>query len=388
MLFEEEIQVDSSPVVIPPREKSLWLDKLFSQEKILHRLNLTLDAGRFPHCSLISGPSGSGQLIFALHIVQHLFCKHENKPCGVCDACFKVNQLVHPDLHFSYPTVGAKSLSTSVIDIWRTTLKHNPYINIQHWLEKLDQEGKQGNITADECRNIIERISFRPYEADKTILILWLPEYLGKEGNILLKLLEEPPANAYIILVTENKNQLIQTITSRTQEFRLMPIQMEEAAKKLSALFQLSYDHAYATLTACESDFSLAMRVAADTKNQYMELGRSMLQRTYKGDAAEMIEWIDAFSNLSKDEQKFFINFLTQLFSLTLRIKNKVLVVSENENSILSYAGKLSASLTFDKIEELTKLLDDTSLYISRNANTKILILDLLIKFRNIIRKN
>ena len=56
------------------------------------------------------------------------------------------------------------------------------------------QKISQGNITSDECEDILRKMSLKSFEAEYKILIMWMPEMLGKEGNKLLKLIEEPPA--------------------------------------------------------------------------------------------------------------------------------------------------------------------------------------------------
>ena len=77
-------------------------------------------------------------------------------------------------------------------------------MNVYQWLQHIKAENKQGNITKEECESIIRKLSLRTYEGKYKVLIMWMPEYLGKEGNRLLKLIEEPPTNTVFLLVAEN----------------------------------------------------------------------------------------------------------------------------------------------------------------------------------------
>ena len=72
-------------------------------------------------------------------------------------------------------------------------------MNITQWMSQLDAENKQANINAKECNNIIKKLALKSFESEYKILLMWLPEYLGKEGNRLLKLIEEPPENTLLV---------------------------------------------------------------------------------------------------------------------------------------------------------------------------------------------
>src|SRR5215204_3988792 len=132
----------------------------------------------------------------------------------------KVRDMVHPDIHCTYPVItkktGTPPISTDWIHEWRQFISSNPYGNVYDWLQFIEAENKQGNITAQECNDIIRKLNLKSFESEYKVLIVWMPEYLGNEGNKLLKLIEEPPANTLFILVTENESQILPTILSRT----------------------------------------------------------------------------------------------------------------------------------------------------------------------------
>ena len=100
-------------------------------------------------------------------------------------------------------------------------LLSHPYGNVYDWLQFLGAENKQGNITAEECNQIIHKLSLKSFESRYKILIMWMPEFLGKEGNKLLKLIEEPPPDTLFIFVAEDENAILPTILSRTQLIKI-----------------------------------------------------------------------------------------------------------------------------------------------------------------------
>lgn len=140
----------------------------------------------------------------------------------------KAQGMVHPDIHFSYPVItkkpGSPPLSTDYITEWREFIKQLPYCNVYDWLQFIGAENKQGNISAHECNDIIRKLSLKSFESGYKTLVMWMPEYLGKEGNKLLKLIEEPPANTLFILVAESESNILSTILSRCQLVKIPAI--------------------------------------------------------------------------------------------------------------------------------------------------------------------
>ncbi len=382
MLFPEEDLIVEE-VRFP---KELWKDSILSQGDVLHILYKVLQAGKYPHCSLISGPPGSGQLLVGLHLAQTLLCKDENKPCGTCQSCYKVNQMMHPDLNFSFPTVGAGAVCVDHYQEFRNSVKKNPYMNVQNWLKDADAENKQANITAAEAKSVIERMGFKPYEANCNVMLIWLPEYLGKESNILLKLLEEPPGNAYIILLSEDSKALLTTIKSRAQEYRLRPVDSSDLKNFLIKNYKLGAGAAEEYALASEGNVSLCLNWIEEEGIQQMELIRHMFKAAYVKDPLSYMEWIEKISTLNRDEIKQFFSFLNVLLDLCLKSSNRV--QGQGDNELLAYAAKISSQLDTLAIEKIADMLDECHFAIGRNANLRILLLDYLIKLSGFLRKN
>ena len=108
-----------------------------------------------------------------------------------------------------------------------------PYGNVYDWLQFIGAENKQGNITANECNDIIRKLNLKSFESGYKILIMWMPEYLGNEGNKLLKLIEEPPPNTLFILVAENEALVLPTIVSRCQLIKIPALETADIEEAL-----------------------------------------------------------------------------------------------------------------------------------------------------------
>ncbi|HSU27064.1 MAG TPA: hypothetical protein VLJ68_01705, partial [Chitinophagaceae bacterium] len=231
-------------------------EDVIGQQDVKNQLAGLVQNNRLSHALLFLGKEGNGALPLAIALAQYLVCEkvsqqssansQQSNPslfgeepvvhqtdtspvsdsCGVCPSCVRSAKLIHPDIHFSYPTVtkkpGEKPIATDFITEWRQFIEETPYGNLFDWTEAIkEKENSQAKITAAECNDIIHKLNLKSFESGYKTLVMWIPELMGKEGNILLKLIEEPPADTLFILVTENESLLLPTIVSRCQ---LIPI--------------------------------------------------------------------------------------------------------------------------------------------------------------------
>lgn len=366
----------------------MQFDDLIGQERTKHFL-LQLAAGeRIPHALLFLGPTGSGNLALALSFAQLLQCENPGPrgACGHCNACHKSAAFVHPDIHFSFPTVGANAVSTNYLKEWRAFLGNNPYNDVNAWLQQLGADNKQGNITKDECNAIIKKLSLSIFEGKYKILLMWLPEYLGKEGNRLLKLIEEPPEQTIFLLAAENQEAILNTILSRCQLVKTDLLSDEEVAQGLEQRRGIDASRARQVAFLAGGDFGVALGLADNPDNDDAHLLLDWLRKCWRGHPVELVKWTENFSQLGRENQKQFLqyglHFLREmLFLLTTRDTNLRLRPEE-----LSTAQNMAKVLDFEKITQLVSLLNDNIYYIERNANPKTLFLDTSIAMHGIFK--
>ena len=153
------------------------------QTKLKENLLANMAIGRLPHAVLLEGNVGFGSLAMGMAIAQYLLCDNPtaNDSCGKCPHCTKNEKLVHPDVHFTFPTVGSKMKSDHFIKEWRESVINNPFISLRDWMDVLKAENKLPNITKDECQNIIRKLNLKAFAGKKKVQIIYLAEYLGKE---------------------------------------------------------------------------------------------------------------------------------------------------------------------------------------------------------------
>ena len=367
---------------------------IIGQESIRQQLIQAVQQNRLSHAMLLLAPEGAGGLSLALAFSQYLVCenKQEHDACGQCSACIKASRYIHPDIHFSYPVIprkpGDKPLSTDYATEWREFIGTHPYGNAYDWLQFIGAENKQGNITANECHDIIRKLSLKSFESQYKILLMWMPEYLGNEGNRLLKLIEEPPPNTLFILVAENQEQILATILSRTHLIRVNPLPKEVLVEALVNRAKAAPAKARQAATIAMGNYREAMYLLQNAEDDYHELLRNWLNYIFTGNRSALQAWIEqiASTKMGRENQKQFLRYFINLLEHSLRLQfidRQQLAFSEEE---MDFAAKLNKLANLRQMESIMQLLDNACYHIERNANAKLLFHALSIRLQYIFK--
>lgn len=345
------------------------------------QLILGVQKNQVPHAQIFLGSEGSGGLPMALAYATYIMCENRGNEdsCGQCRQCVKNNKWIHPDMHFSFPSVNVKGslkrsdiTSTHFLPQWRKMLDSQPYMGISEWVDFVSTDTSLPNINVRECNEIIQKLSMMSYESPYKILIMWLPEYLGNEGNRLLKLIEEPAENTIIILVAENQDKILSTILSRCRIIKIPPFDTSEIQQYLTHVESLDTESATEWAHLSEGNLNKALNFARKSEKGYSSLWVEWLRSAYKNHAADIQNVILQITSLTKDEQINFyyygLHFLRQMMFMQHAPSEKVML-SAREKDI---AQKLSSLLDTGKSEAIAELLGEAIDNVSRNVNMKI----------------
>ncbi len=356
--------------------------QITGKSQVKNALVNQVDKQRIPHAQIFLSKEGSGSLAIALAYASYILCKNKSNDdsCGKCNSCIKSYKYIHPDVHFSFPVVklGDKKRSeTTSVDFlpkWREILNTNPFFSINQWLQFIEADNNSPNINVKECNDIVQNLSLMSYESGQKILIMWLPEYLGTEGNRLLKLIEEPTDNTFIILVSENQDHILQTILSRCQLIKIPNFEDHEITDYLNVSLNIENYKAEQISNLSDGNLSLAIAISQNESNDYSENLIDWLRKAYKSDPIEINQWIDGISRTSKDEQKNFfeygLHFLRQLILLNLTGGSRLNLTPKE----LEVAEKMRNLIDREKAEKISNILNEALEFIPRNMNIKILL--------------
>lgn len=278
--------------------------------------------GRTGHAILFEEEPGYGALAYALALAQYLCCpdRTDEDSCGICPTCNKMQKAIHPDLHFAFPVntsprVPASSkqpVSDMFLPLWRELVLANPYFLEQELYDAIGIENKSGGISVNEAVNVLSALSLRAFEGEYKFMIIYLPERMNVvASNKLLKLLEEPPAGTVFMLITQSPEKLLQTIVSRCQIIRVLPMPVEDLQKALMDKRGLDAETAlnYARLAAGSYGRALSLVREECEISSDRQLLYDMMERGLARDLDGLFPIMEELAGMGKEKQKDFCAF-------------------------------------------------------------------------------
>lgn len=364
--------------------------QIIGQAAVKQRLINSVKENRVSHAQLFLGPEGSGSLALAIAYAQYLSCldQQPEDSCGECSSCRKYQKLAHPDLHFSYPFFAKHKDDTAItfIDHWREALLATPYLSLDIWRSYLDAENKQANINIAECHQIIKKLSFKPFESEYKILILWLPEYLDKEGNSLLKIIEEPQPNTLFLLVAQNQDQILNTILSRTQLVKVPALTYDDIYNELIINYNQTEKAAAELAYLSNGNFTDAVLMMQQDDKSYHSLFVQWLRLCFGNKGIEMVSFVDQLSKMGRENQKNFLRYgisFVRECCLLIAGAGELVHLPAGE---LDTAQKLSSIMNIEMNQAIIAELERAHYHVERNANPKILFLDVSLQIMGFLK--
>ncbi len=369
--------------------------EIVGHSELKKRLIQSVKDGRISHAQLFLGQSGYGGLPLAIAYAQYICCENrqDEDSCGTCRSCHKFSKLIHPDLHFAFPvntsqSISKDAVSDSYIAQWREQMANSPYFDEQQWYEVIGIENKQGIIGKSEAELILHKMSFKPYEAEYKLMVVWLPERMNPAAaNKLLKLIEEPPKNTIFLMVSNNADAIIKTILSRTQLIKIPPIEEAVLANELSLRYSLSEHQASVLARLAAGNLLEAQRTVQqkDEQNDFLDYFANIMRRAYAGDTLAMLAWVDDIASLGREQQKSFLAYCLRMirenFMLNLSVNAIYITGDEKE-----FSQKFSQFIGKQNVYDIYSELNLAIAHIGQNGNSKIIFTDLALKLARLLK--
>jgi DNA polymerase-3 subunit delta' len=375
----------------------LFFSEIFGQSALKKRLIQSVKDRRVSHAQLFFGPEGAGALPLAIAYAQYLSCTgdKDEDACGKCLSCMKYAKLVHPDLHFLFPVnnTASKKEDPSCDDFlpeWRTFVIQNPYARLNDWYLHIELENKQGLIKEKESDAIAKKLSFKSFESDFKIAVIWMAEKMHDvASNKLLKLLEEPPEMTVFLLITENPDLLLTTIRSRCLPVKVPLIAQEDMTEALQLRHTLDTSQAESIARLAMGNYARALELMHENEEEDSRLTtfREFMLAGFLNNIASGMKTVETLHSLTREKQKSFLeyslrmireNAVKQIHNAGLNYMNR----KEEEFSV-NFSKFIKGSNLVPLTEEFNKAIYD----IERNGNSKIVLLDLMLKAGKLLRQ-
>ncbi|MCH3883572.1 DNA polymerase III subunit [Tenacibaculum aquimarinum] len=376
----------------------MLFSEIIGQEHIKKHLQTSAENGRIPHAQLFVGKEGSGTLPMAIAYAQFLLCNssENNEACNI-----KCNKLQHPDLHFAFPvttndSVKKHPVSNLFLENWRTFIAEKPYGSLFSWLQHIGVENKQGIIGVDEAQDIVKKLTLKSYEGGFKVMIIWMAEKMNiAAANKLLKLIEEPPKDTVFILITEDEEQIINTIKSRCQALYFSALSEENIVSTLISKEQVEENEAIRIAHQANGNYNKALQLLNENSNdlQFEQWFITWIRAAFKakGNAAviqELIAWSNEIAGTGRETQKQFLQYCLQFFrqAMLLNYASEELVFLETKTPKFNLKN-FAPFVHSRNILLIEKELNDAQYHIERNGNAKIILLDLSMKLTRFLHK-
>jgi DNA polymerase-3 subunit delta' len=347
---------------------------------------------RIPHALMLTGPDGSGNLVGAFAFIQYLFCtqKNNNDSCGVCPSCIKTSKLSHPDLHLVFPIAKSKDVKTSndLLPEFRECFLENPYITLHDWFNSLNAENKQPIIPTEEAGSILKKLSYTSYEGGYKVMMIWQPEKMNIESaNKLLKILEEPPEQTLFVLVCNHPEQLLTTIISRVQQLLFYKIDTTSIINGLVQKYGCDETLAKQAALMCDGNYREAQLLLQhnDEGQNFLQNFRNFMMISLNFDAAKAVAWIDDNARTGREKQKQFLQYGLEIFRDCLMFNFGNVDLVRHSGDEKTFITKFSKFIHHKNYEKLSSEFNSSFYYIERNANPKILFMDLIMKTNELL---
>ena len=304
---------------------------VLGHDRSLSIIKAHLANSHFSGAYIFSGPEGIGKRMVAKIIAKQLNCTEQvDRPCGACSSCLKIQKEEHPDLHI-----------------------------IQHG---------QSQIKIEDIRDILRQANFRPYEGAVKVFIIDNAHKLNSEAaNSLLKVLEEPPADVLIILITHKPQNIIKTVLSRCKVIKFCPLIRAQLETVLIKNYALDKATAHFLAYYAEGRLGLALRLK-DTpllqeKNKIFDsfiLSSKPLDRNIMGQSKEQLQVC----------LNILASWFRDIYLLKCGASDEEIIHLDRHSDLL----KLIPKFSFKRLDDIMATLSESSLYLEKNINSKLLL--------------
>ena len=305
-------------------------DEVIGQVDALNIIGAHLENNRFFGSYLFSGPEGIGKKMAAKIAGAYLNCLGPDKrPCGACSSCLKIQKEEHPDLHII--------------------------------------ANGQAQIKIEDIRDILRQANFRPYEGRAKVFIIDNAHKLNIESaNSLLKVLEEPPRDVVIILITHKPQNIIKTVLSRCKVIKFSPMVRASLESVLIDNYALDKTTAHFLAYYAEGRLGLALRLKdlplLREKNRIFDAFTSLkpLDRSILGQNKEQLQ---VSLNL-------LASWFRDIYLIKAGLNSQEAIHSDRQSDLLKSASQYS----YKQLDEIIWTIAESAVYLEKNLNSKLLL--------------
>jgi len=339
-------------------------ETIIGQEHIGRMLLNAFQSGHLPHAMIFVGPEGVGKDAVAQELARLILCPNGKGDDG-CSCCHRAAKIGHPDLQLIVPLPRSTSsasdeplgvrLKPAAEEELVAELKlkaENPY----HHIQLADAR----YILIDQIRALKRMVSLRAYESGAKVYIVSDAHCMTDDAQVsLLKILEEPPPNTYIILTATTDTSLLPTIRSRCQQVKFPPLPAAIIEEALVSRNRADPDRARVVSRLADGSFRRAQMLLNDETILQREDALSFLRAAYTGKALDIQNCVIKMTqrqsvNDIEDALNSLLSFLHDAWTSKISESGGALALAADRDAVLKFAK----TLTQADLAEFVKMVE------------------------------
>jgi DNA polymerase-3 subunit delta' len=285
--------------------------------QIVAALRGALRAGRVPHALLFTGPQGVGKYTLASIFAQAANCERlTDDACGECYTCQRIALLADPQRLMEQGLAErGESADTAMVERTPLILQTHPDV----WAlvpdpVRLKSPVARPVLRIGQLRAVQRAAYFQPMGRRRIFILDGADTMRWDVASVFLKILEEPPGSATLILTAPSPYSLLPTIVSRCLQFHFAPLPTGEIEAILKEKSQLTPGAARLAAQLSEGRPGFALEMDAEKEGERRSNGLRILSRAARGE--EFAQLFALTNAISKDRDVSFEEQLSVLYSL------------------------------------------------------------------------
>lgn len=332
---------------------------------------------------LFYGEQGTGKWAMALELAKAINCeKSQGEACDNCDSCRRIERMVHPDVKVIFPLPSAKSKDKDEKEMerYKKLKREEPYATVRF--------DRGVNIPVEHIRAMQREIYLKPFEARRKVIIIAEAERMhNASANSLLKTLEEPPADANLILTSNDINKLLPTVVSRCQQIRFGQIPAELIQQRLTESCHMDEEKASYLANISNGSYGRALDSLQGDKESLRQDAVDLVKVAAGGKTTPIIQAVNQML------EKWDRNSILQMLELLASVFRDIYMVQQGHRRLVNAdmePDMFKLSRKFErqnKVERAFQMVDQIRFDCqARNASQKLGLLNLCLTIKDLAR--